>query len=125
MLEIRGSEMNEENETNPLERLVMCKFLGTEDTEFQAFIDKMPDKHWSKYDLSAVRLGWEAHKIKPVVKHQSKLSIEAIEVESDWQLVQDYVEDKNWTEANYALARMRETMLKLEAYLFAKKVIST
>lgn len=46
-----------------VERLVKCGFLGTEDKEFRAFIEQMPDTHWAKYDLSAVRLGWEAHKV--------------------------------------------------------------
>lgn len=34
-----------------------------EDPEFRKFIKAMPDKHWSKHDISAVRLGWEACKI--------------------------------------------------------------
>ena len=53
-----------------------------------------------------------------------RLPREAIEVEDDWQLVQDHVEDENWTEVPPALSRMREKMLKLEAYVFAKKVLS-
>jgi hypothetical protein len=47
---------------NDTEYLARCEFLGTPDPEFRAFVESMPDKHWSKYDLSAVRLGWEAHK---------------------------------------------------------------
>lgn len=38
-------------------------FLGTKDKDFRAFVEQMPDTHWAKYDLSAVRLGWEAHKL--------------------------------------------------------------
>ena len=33
-----------------------------EDSEFTKFVKSLPDKHWVKYDLSAVRLGWEAQK---------------------------------------------------------------
>lgn len=54
----------------------------------------------------------------------SRLSREAIEVEDEWQLVQDHVEDENWTEVPPALNRMREKMLNLEAYVFAKKILS-
>ena len=43
--------------------LAKCEFLGTEDAKFYEFVEQMPNKHWSKYDLSAVRLGWEAHKL--------------------------------------------------------------
>lgn len=46
----------------PNERLVRCDFLGTPDPEFRYFVESMPDKHWARYDLSAVRLGWEAYK---------------------------------------------------------------
>jgi len=53
-----------------------------------------------------------------------RLPREAIEVEDDWQLVRDHVEDENWAEVPHALARMRDKMLKLEAYVFAKKVLS-
>jgi hypothetical protein len=53
-----------------------------------------------------------------------RLPIEAIEVEDDWQLVQDHVEDENWAEVSPALNRMREKMLKLEAHAFAKRVLS-
>ncbi len=35
------------------------------DAEFTTFIKSLPFNHWSKYDFSAVRLGWEAHKQKP------------------------------------------------------------
>jgi len=30
------------------------------DKEFKSFIDSLPKEHWAKYDLSAVRLGWDA-----------------------------------------------------------------
>ena len=60
----------------------------------------------------------------PSVMGLCRLPREAIEVEDDWQLVQDHVEDENWTEASYALSRMRETMLNLESYLLAKRVTS-
>lgn len=38
-------------------------FLGIEDKDFRSFVEQMPDTHWAKYDLSAVRLGWEAYKL--------------------------------------------------------------
>lgn len=50
------------NEREAHERLVRCDFLGDDDPGFRAFVESMPDKHWARYDLSAVRLGWEAHK---------------------------------------------------------------
>ena len=37
-------------------------FPRTNEEEFQEFVKSLPSKHWSKYDLSAVRLGWEAQK---------------------------------------------------------------
>ena len=46
-----------------IKSLIEGDFFGTDDEQFTAFIKQMPDKHWSKYDLSAVRLGWEAHKM--------------------------------------------------------------
>ena len=53
-----------------------------------------------------------------------RLPREAIEVEDEWQLVQDHIEDENWTEVPHALNRMRDKMLILEAHVFAKKVLS-
>lgn len=32
--------------------------LQSEDPEFQAFVESMPDNYWARYDLSAVRVGW-------------------------------------------------------------------
>lgn len=32
------------------------------DTDFDWYVSCLPQKHWSRYDLSAVRQGWEAHK---------------------------------------------------------------
>ena len=34
--------------------------LKVPNVEFDAWVASMPAKHWSKYDLSACRLGWEA-----------------------------------------------------------------
>lgn len=34
--------------------------MTKEDKEFRKFIESLPDKHWAKYDLSAVRLGWDS-----------------------------------------------------------------
>lgn len=33
-----------------------------EDEQFKAFISQFPETHWSKKDISAVRLGWEGAK---------------------------------------------------------------
>ena len=73
--------------TDILQQLIECKFLGTPDPEFQAFVDRMPDKHWARYDLSAVRLGWEARKtsfpFRPLL--QENLSDrEFIRMVEDW-----------------------------------------
>lgn len=46
-----------------IDRLIECGFLGDRDPYFRAYVEQMPDTHWAKYDLSAVRLGWEAHKV--------------------------------------------------------------
>lgn len=35
---------------------------AAEDKAFKAFVAAMPEKHWARYDLSAVRLGWDACK---------------------------------------------------------------
>lgn len=50
------------------------KRLWDNNPEFRAFVESVPDKHWSRYDLSAMRIGWEAHKeatteIKPLITH--------------------------------------------------------
>ena len=45
-----------------IQALIKGEYLGTEDIAFKSFISMLPEKHWSKYDLSAVRLGWEAKK---------------------------------------------------------------
>ena len=50
-------------EASVVERIVMCDFDKSNDTEFRDFVEQLPDKCWAKYDLSAVRLGWEAHKL--------------------------------------------------------------
>ncbi len=36
--------------------------LENTDPQFRGFVESVPDKHWSKYDLSAMRIGWEAYK---------------------------------------------------------------
>ena len=43
--------------------LLEMKHTETPDEEFKRFIAQMPDKHWAKLDISAVRFGWEAHKL--------------------------------------------------------------
>lgn len=45
-----------------MDRLIKCEFLYEPDSEFSQFVQQLPAKHWSKYDLSAVRMGWEAYK---------------------------------------------------------------
>jgi len=32
----------------------------TEDKKFTDYVNSLTDSHWSKYDLAAVRLGWDA-----------------------------------------------------------------
>ena len=32
----------------------------TADPDFQAWVQSLPADHWSRYDLSACRLGWDA-----------------------------------------------------------------
>lgn len=34
-----------------------------DDREFHDWVDAQPDKHWAKYDLSAMRLGYELGKL--------------------------------------------------------------
>lgn len=36
--------------------------MATKDEKFREFVESLPDKYWAKYDLSAVRLGWDAAK---------------------------------------------------------------
>ncbi len=38
----------------------LMKRLETPSPAFEAFRDSMPPNYWARYDLSAVRLGWEA-----------------------------------------------------------------
>lgn len=38
----------------------LMKRLETSSPAFEAFRDSMPPNYWARYDLSAVRLGWEA-----------------------------------------------------------------
>jgi len=45
-----------------IQGLIRGDFLGTEDQAFRDFVAQMPEKHWARNDLSAVRLGWEARK---------------------------------------------------------------
>lgn len=66
--ETANTEQSRDAADCPNERLVRGDFLGTTDHDFSAFVDSMPDKHWAKYDLSAVRLGWEAHKAQKKTK---------------------------------------------------------
>lgn len=40
-----------------IEELQKC--LGNEDAAFEQWALSVPDKHWAKYDLSAVRVGFE------------------------------------------------------------------
>lgn len=62
-----SDKSNTDNESGKfketLQTLIEGGFLGTVDHDFREFIANMPDSHWSKYDLSAVRLGWEAYKL--------------------------------------------------------------
>lgn len=34
--------------------------LGTTNADFRAWVDSLPPSYWSRYDLSAARIGWEA-----------------------------------------------------------------
>lgn len=47
--------------------------LLEESAEFRAFVEQMPDKHWAKYDLSAVRLGWEAARLRQQSEDSARL----------------------------------------------------
>lgn len=39
------------------------RFMNLEvDPNFEDFVRSLDPKHWARYDLSAVRLGWEARK---------------------------------------------------------------
>lgn len=37
----------------------LSRELWHEDEAFSAWVRAMPDKYWAKYDLSAIRLGYE------------------------------------------------------------------
>ena len=34
--------------------------IGTPNADFRAWVDSLPPSYWSRYDLSAARIGWEA-----------------------------------------------------------------
>lgn len=38
-------------------------FAAASDPHFREMVGQLPDTHWARYDLSAVRLGWELRKI--------------------------------------------------------------
>ena len=40
----------------------LTPLLGQEDAAFSAWRDSVPDKHWAKLDLSALRIGYELGK---------------------------------------------------------------
>lgn len=42
---------------------ITCGFLADRDPAFRDFVESLPDTHWAKYDLSAMRLGWEAYRV--------------------------------------------------------------
>jgi hypothetical protein len=39
------------------------KFLFEKNSIFDEVVRQIPDNYWAKYDLSAMRAGWEAHVI--------------------------------------------------------------
>lgn len=39
---------------------MMDSVLGTPSAEFRAWVDSLPPTYWTRYDLSAARIGWEA-----------------------------------------------------------------
>lgn len=41
----------------PIEDLT--KLLLVQDATFRAWVESVPDKHWVKFDLSALRIGYE------------------------------------------------------------------
>ena len=46
------------------EDILAMRHAQDADLEFSFFIKKLPENYWAKYDLSAVRLGWELCKLK-------------------------------------------------------------
>ena len=50
------------------EELLAMKYAQDNDPEFRSIIEKLPAKYWARYDLSAVRLGWEIRKLTPRLK---------------------------------------------------------
>lgn len=44
----------------PLTKEHMSAALAAPDPEFDAWVASMPDPYWSRYDLSACKLGWMA-----------------------------------------------------------------
>lgn len=43
----------------PIEELI--KLLAKPNPEFEAWAHSLPPTHWVKRDISAARMGWEAH----------------------------------------------------------------
>jgi hypothetical protein len=39
---------------------MMDSVLGTPNADFRAWVDSLPPTYWTRYDLSAARIGWEA-----------------------------------------------------------------
>lgn len=74
---------------------IKCEFFKSEDKEFSAFIASLPEKHWAKYDLSAMRLGWEACKTVALQslqgeqkKLQRRIHNQRVALRENWMIVE-------------------------------------
>lgn len=47
--------------------------LAASDPEFRAWVASMPEQHWAKYDLSALRIGWHYGR-KPLMAENERLT---------------------------------------------------
>jgi hypothetical protein len=53
----------------------LVKKLGTPDSVFEAWRDATADKHWARFDLSALRLGYELGKAAHESRAQPAITV--------------------------------------------------
>jgi len=56
-------QLEKQSEWVSVESLINKTFIDSENKDFNKFVSMMPSSHWAKYDLSAVRLGFEAARL--------------------------------------------------------------
>lgn len=69
--------------TAPFEQIIQHIMKGEKSPEFRKFVEMLPDNYWAKYDLSAVRLGWEAYKALQEDRKQAVIEFDLYQCNAD------------------------------------------